>query len=96
MCPGRATPFIGTLERDSEKMSDLKALLFDVSNTLREEEACLKLWFKAAVSTDKSLNDVQQGIENSLTRISLALGKLAALEEGDDHGGKANSLLKRE
>jgi hypothetical protein len=95
MCPGRATPFIGTLERDSEKMSDLKALLFDVSNTLREEEACLKLWFKA-VSTDKSLNDVQQGIENSLTRISLALGKLAALEEGDDHGGKANSLLKRE
>ena len=50
----------------------------DVIVTLKEEQACLELWFK-----DKSVNeDVLQGIEISLTKISEALEKLAALEKG--------------
>lgn len=51
-------------------------MLREVVVTLKEEQACLKLWFE-----DKSLNeDVLHGIEISLTKISEALGKLVALE----------------
>ena len=57
-------------------------MLREVVVTLKEEQACLKLWFE-----DKSVNeDVLRGIEISLTKISEALGKLAALEKGDDGG----------
>jgi hypothetical protein len=56
-------------------------MLREVFVTLKEEQAYLELWFE-----DKSVNeDVRRrGIENSLTKISEALGKLAALEKGDD------------
>ena len=55
-------------------------MLRQVLITLKEEQACLQFWFK-----DKSVNqDVRRGIELSLTKISEALGKLAALEKGDD------------
>jgi hypothetical protein len=56
-------------------------MLREVVVTLKEEQAYLELWFE-----DKSVNeDVRRrGIENSLTKISEALGKLAALEQGDD------------
>jgi hypothetical protein len=56
-------------------------MLREVVVTLKEEQAYLELWFE-----DKSVNeDVRRrGIENSLTKISEALGKLAALEKGDD------------
>ena len=58
-------------------------MLREVVITLKEEQACLKLWFE-----DTSVNeDVRRGIEISLTKISDALGKLAASEKGDD-GGK--------
>ena len=53
-------------------------MLREVVVTLKEEQACLKLWFE-----DKSVNeDVRRGIEISLTKISEALGKLAALDSG--------------
>ena len=53
-------------------------MLRKVVVTLKEEQACLELWLK-----DKSANeDVLRGIEISLTKISEALGKLAALEKG--------------
>ena len=54
-------------------------MLREVVVTLKEEQACLELWFE-----DKSVNeDVRRrGIENSLTKISEALGQLAALEKG--------------
>ena len=52
-------------------------MLRQVLITLKEEQACLQLWVK-----DKSVNeDVRRGIEMSLTKISEALGKLAALEK---------------
>ena len=52
-------------------------MLREVVATLKEEQACLELWFK-----DKSVNDeVRRGIEISLTKISEALGKLAAFEK---------------
>jgi hypothetical protein len=56
-------------------------MLRELVVTLKEEQAYLELWFE-----DKSVNeDVRRrGIENSLTKISEALGKLAALEKGDD------------
>jgi hypothetical protein len=56
-------------------------MLREVVVTLKEEQAYLELWFE-----DKSVNeDVRRrGIENSLTKISEALGKLAALEKRDD------------
>jgi hypothetical protein len=56
-------------------------MLREVVVTVKEEQAYLELWFE-----DKSVNeDVRRrGIENSLTKISEALGKLAALEQGDD------------
>jgi hypothetical protein len=56
-------------------------MLREVVVTLKEEQACLELWFE-----DQSVNeDVRRrGIENSLTKISEALEKLAALEKGDD------------
>ncbi|HZI87774.1 MAG TPA: hypothetical protein VFD48_13150 [Pyrinomonadaceae bacterium] len=61
-------------------MTPIDTMLREVLVTLKEEQACLKLWFK-----DKSFNDdVRRGIEISLTRISEALGKLAALKKGDD------------
>ena len=61
-------------------MTSIDTMLREVVITLREEQACLKLWFE-----DKSVNeDVRRGIEISLTKISEALGKLAALEKGDD------------
>jgi hypothetical protein len=61
-------------------MTSIDTMLREVLVTLKEEQACLKLWFEA-----KSVNeDVRRGIEISLTRISEALGKLAALEKGDD------------
>jgi hypothetical protein len=54
-------------------------MLREVVVTVKEEQAYLELWFE-----DKSVNeDVRRrGIENSLTKISEALGKLAALEKG--------------
>ena len=56
----------------------LDTMLREVVLTLKEEQACLELWFK-----DKAVNeDVLRGIEISLARISEALGKLAALEKG--------------
>ena len=56
-------------------------MLREVLVTLKEEQACLKLWFE-----DKSVNeDVRRGIEISLTKISEALEKLAALEKGNCH-----------
>ena len=58
-------------------MTSIDTMLREVLVTLKEEQACLKLWFK-----DKSLNEeVHLGIEISLTKISEALGKLAALEK---------------
>ena len=67
-------------------MTPIDTMLREVVVTLREEQACLNLLFK-----DKSVNeDVRRGIEISLTKISEALGKLAALEKADDHG-KTNS-----
>ena len=54
--------------------------LREVLVTLKVEQACLELWLK-----DKSVDeDVRRGIEISLTKISDALGKLAAFEKGDD------------
>ena len=54
----------------------LDTMLREVVVTLKEEQACLELWFK-----DESVDeDVCRGIEISLTKISEALGKLAALE----------------
>jgi len=56
-------------------------MLREVLVILKEEQACLQLWFQ-----DKSANeDVRRSIEMSLTKISEALGKLAALEKADDH-----------
>lgn len=56
-------------------------MLRQVLITLKEEQACLQLWLK-----NNSVNeDVRRGIEMSLTKISEALGKLAALEKVDDH-----------
>ena len=56
------------------------------SHHTKEEQACLQLWFK-----DKSTNeDVRRGIEKSLTKISEALGKLAAFEKIIDHGKTDN------
>ena len=53
-------------------------MLREVVVILKEEQACLKLWLK-----DKSVSeDVYKGIEKSLTKISDALGKLAALDSG--------------
>jgi hypothetical protein len=67
-------------------MTSINTVLREVLVTLKEEQACLKLWFK-----DKSVNeDVRRGIEISLTKISEALGKLAALEKGDG-GGKTDN-----
>ena len=61
-------------------MTSIDTMLREVVVTLKEEQACLKLWFK-----DKSVNeDVRRGIEISLRKISEALGKLAVLEKGDD------------
>ena len=56
-------------------------MLRQVLITLKEEQACLQLWLK-----NNSVNeDVRRGIEMSLTKISEALGKLAALEKVIDH-----------
>ena len=55
-------------------------MLREVVVVLKEEQACLELWFK-----DKSLNeDVLRGIEVSLRNISEVLGKLAGLEKRND------------
>ena len=63
-------------------MTSKDTMLREVLVTLKEEQACLKLWFE-----DKSVNeDVRRRIEISLTKISEALGKLAALEKGDGRG----------
>ena len=63
-------------------MTSIDTVLREVVVTLKEEQACLKLWFE-----DKSVNeDVRRRIEISLTKISEALGTLAALENGDDRG----------
>jgi hypothetical protein len=57
-------------------------MLREIVVTLKEEQACLELWFK-----DTPVNeDVRQGIEISLTKISEALEKLSALKKEDDHG----------
>ena len=64
------------------RMTSIDTVLREVLVTLKEEQACLELWFK-----DKSVNeDVRRGIEISLAKISEALGKLAALQELDDAG----------
>jgi hypothetical protein len=64
-------------------MKSIDTTLRQVLITLKEEQACLQLWFK-----ETSVNeDVRRGIEISLIKISEALGKLVALEKGDD-GGK--------
>jgi hypothetical protein len=57
-------------------MTSIDTMLREVVVTLKEEQACLELWFK-----EKSVNeDVLRGIEISLTKISEALGRLAALK----------------
>lgn len=62
-------------------MKPIDTMLRQVLITLKEEQACLQLWLK-----NNSVNeDVRRGIEMSLTKISEALGKLAALEKVDDH-----------
>ena len=67
-------------------MTSTDTVLREVLVILKEEQACLELWFK-----DKSFNeDVLRRIEISLTKISEALGKLAGLEKGDD-GGKTDT-----
>ena len=60
-------------------MTSIATMLREVVVTLKEEQACLKLWFE-----DKSVNEDlrRRGIEISLIKISEALGKLAALEKG--------------
>jgi hypothetical protein len=59
-------------------MTSIDTVLREVLVTLKEEQACLELWFK-----DQSVNeDVRRGIEISLTKISEALGKLATLDSG--------------
>jgi hypothetical protein len=61
-------------------MKRVDTMLREVLITLKEEQACLQLWLK-----DKSVNeDVRRGIEKSLTKISEALGKLAALQKVED------------
>ena len=66
----------------TREMTSIDKMLREVIVTLKAEQACLKLWFK-----DNSVNeDVRRGIEISLIKITEALGKLAALEKGDDHG----------
>ena len=66
----------------NQRMTSIDTMLREVVVTLKEEQACLKLWFK-----EKSVNeDVRRGIEISLIKISEALAKLAALEKADDHG----------
>jgi hypothetical protein len=63
-------------------MTSIDTMLREVVITLKEEQACLKLWFE-----DKSVNeDVLRRIEISLTKISEALGKLAVLEKGAADG----------
>ena len=65
-----------------QRMTSIATMLWEVVVTLKEEQACLKLWFE-----DKSVDeDVRRGIEISLTKISEALGKLAALENGAADG----------
>jgi hypothetical protein len=72
--------------RGTGQMTSTHTVLREVLVILKEEQACLELWFK-----DKSVNeDVLRRIEISLTKISEALGKLAALEKGDD-GGKTDT-----
>lgn len=62
-------------------MKPIDTMLRQALITLKEEQACLQLWFK-----DKSVNeDVHRRILISLTKISEALGKLAALEKVNDH-----------
>ena len=57
-------------------MTSIDAMLREVVVTLKEEQACLELWFK-----EKPVNeDVLRGIESSLTKISEALERLAALK----------------
>ena len=64
----------------NQRMTSIETMLREVVVTLKEEQACLKLWFE-----DRSVNeDVRRGIEISLTKISDALGKLAALQKVDD------------
>jgi hypothetical protein len=71
-----------TAEREAKRLgfgdwNTIDTMLREVVVTLKEEQACLELWFK-----DESVDeDVQRGIEISLTKISEALGKLAALEK---------------
>jgi len=56
-------------------MTSTDTMLREVLVILKEEQACLKLWFE-----DTSVNeDVRRGIENSLTKISEALGKLVRI-----------------
>lgn len=65
-------------------MTSIDTVLREVLVTLKEEQACLELWFK-----DKSVNEnVRRGVENSLTKISDALGKLAGLKKEDDDSKK--------
>jgi hypothetical protein len=57
-------------------MTSIDTVLREVLVTLKEEQACLELWFK-----DKSVSEEAcRGIQISLTKISEALGKLAALD----------------
>ena len=57
-------------------MTSIDTILREVAVSLKEEQACLELWLE-----DKSVSeDVCRGVENSLTKISEALGKLAALD----------------
>ena len=73
-------------ERGYQRMTSIDTMLREIVVILKEEQACLELWFK-----DKSVNeDVRRGIETSLAKVSEALGKLAALEKGDD-GDKTES-----
>ena len=68
-------------------MKPIDTMLRQVLITLKEEQACLQLWFK-----EKSVDeDVRRGILVSLTKISEALGKLVALEKVNDHDKTDNT-----
>lgn len=74
---------ISTLQREVDITTNQDAVLREVVVTLKEENAFLKRWLE-----DKSLSeDVMRGMEISLTKLSVALGKV--LELGIPSEGKS-------
>ena len=60
-------------------MTSIDTVLREVLVTLKEEQACLELWFK-----EKPVNeDVLRGIEKSLTKINEALENLVHQEKAN-------------